>query len=116
MWSWTTDQNHRPTLNGMLSIRQLMMYRVLVFGLVVLWNDSPKGIRWRGEVPRKLKTTTKSYWYVLGKMMARLPPRLLSVDPRKNKKEIKQWIVNNIPVKEKWEGLVEDTDESNDEN
>ena len=103
-------------MTGMLSIRQLMMYRVLVFGLVVLWNDSPKGIRWRGEVPRKLKTTTKSYRYVLGKMMARLPPRLLSVDPRKNKKEIKQWIVNNIPVKEKWEGLVEDTDESNDEN
>ena len=38
-------------MTGMMSIRQLIMYRVLVFGLVVLWNDSPKSIKWSSEIP-----------------------------------------------------------------
>ena len=102
-------------MTGMMSIRQLIMYRVLVFGLVVLWNDSPKSIKWRSEISRKLKTTTKSYRYFLGKMMVRLPARLLQVDPRKNKSEIKRWILNNIPPKERWEGLGECTEDSDEE-
>ena len=47
--------------------------------------------------------------------MVRLPARLLQVEPRKNKSEIKRWILSNIPPKERWEGLGECTEDSDEE-
>ena len=48
-------------------------------------------------------------------MMVRLPARLLQVDPRKNKSEIKPWILSNTPPKERLEGLGECTEDSDEE-
>ena len=49
-------------------------------------------------------------------MLSSEPNSLLMKDPRKNKKEIKGWIIETIPWDEKWQGLVEiDNPEDSDE-
>ena len=106
-------------MTGMLSVRQLMMYRVLMVGLVGLWNNSPRHMSdWNEGTRRRLKTTKRSPRFFFGKMLCQLPNSLLVKEPRKNKTEIKNWIINNIPYNEKWEGLKdlsEGSEESEDE-
>ena len=102
-------------MTGMLSIRQLIMYRVLMTGLIALWNHSPQGMaQWRGDKHRKLQSTKKSFRYFFSKMLIRLPETLRSKDPRKNKAEIKKWIILNIPWDEKWNALGETSEDSED--
>ena len=99
-------------MTGIMSIRQLITYRVLLSGLTVLWNEAPEGIKWNGEISRKLKISTRSYRFYLGKLMAKLPDTYVTMDPRKNKLKLKKWIMDNIPPREKWDGLGEYDDES----
>ena len=104
-------------MSGMMSIRQLVMYRVLMAGLLALWNNSPKGMaEWKDFKPRNLQTTTKSFRFYFGKMLLRIPRSLKTRDPRRNKTEIKKWITSNIPWDKKWTAL-DDTvsDESDDD-
>ena len=93
-------------MTGMLSVRQLLMYRVLMVGLVGLWNNSPRHMSdWNEETQRRLKTTKRSPRFFFAKMLSQIPHSLLVREPHKNKAEIKKWIVNNIPYDEKWKGL-----------
>ena len=56
-------------MTGMMSIRQMIMYRVLVTGLMALWNGAPKSMsQWRGEKLRKLQTTMRSFRFIFGRM------------------------------------------------
>ena len=58
-------------MTGMLSIRQLVMYRVLISGLSAYHANSPKGMsQWGDEKIRRLQITTRSYRYVYGKLLA----------------------------------------------
>ena len=105
-------------MTGMLSMRQLIMYRVLMNGLGARWTGTPEGmLQWGGETTRRLKTTSRSFRFFFGKMFGRLPNSILTKDPRKNKAEVKKWILHNIPWNERWEGLggidgnLEDSDD-----
>ena len=70
-------------MSGMMAFRQLVMYRVLMAGLVALWNNSPKGMaEWNSPKSRNLQTTTKSFRFYFGKMMTRIPRSLMLKDPR----------------------------------
>ena len=112
-----TRTNELLDMTGMLSIRQLIIYRVLMLGLTAGWHGTPGGIcKWHKEKPRKLLTTTRSFRYVLGKILPKLPVNIRNGNPRKNKKLIKNWVVDNIPRCEKWQGLdgVSASEESDD--
>ena len=106
-------------MTGMMSIRQLIMYRVLMTGLSARWNSNPRGMsQWNVEVVRRLQITKRSFKFYFGKILSSVPTSLLLKDPRKNKKEIKRWIIETIPWDEKWQGLgetdnPEDSDEEN---
>ena len=102
-------------MTGMMSIRQLVMYRVLMCGLTASWNGTLEAIAsWKEEPTRRLQTTTRSFRFYFGKLLQRIPDSFLSKDPRKNKLEIKKWIYSNIPWDEKWKELGEATIELDD--
>ena len=106
-------------MTGMMSDRQLVMYRVLMSGLSACWNDSPRGMsQWTGEKERKLQITSRSFRFVFGKLLSRIPNNLACGDPRKKRQLIKDWILQNIPWnEEKFDGLADESlpaDESND--
>ena len=93
------------------------MYRVLMTGLTAMWNGAPKGMsQWRSEKTRKLQITMKSFRFIFGRMTARLPADMFTKDPRKNKADIKRWILATIPWDEKWEGLGDNADDTENEN
>ena len=71
--------------------------------------------QWRGDKVRKLQTTKKSFRFILGKVIQRLPDYITSKDPKKNKTEIKKWIRANVPWDERWEAL-ENSSNNQDEN
>ena len=105
-------------MTGMMSIRQLIMYRVLMTGLTALWHRNPRGMsQWNEEeVDRRLQITKRSFKFYFKKMLSSLPNSLLLKDPRMNKKKIQGWIIDTIPWDEKWRGLgnehfSEDSDE-----
>ena len=101
----------------MMSIRQLIMYTVLMAGLVARWIKSPITMsQWSDEKERKLQITQKSFRFCFSRMLATLPDSLMTKDPRKNKSEIKEWITSTIPWDKKWDGLGENvSDDSNDD-
>ena len=91
------------------------MYRVLMSGLSALHHESPKCMsQWREDKIRRLQITTRSFRFVFGKLILRLPVELASGDPRKKKKLISNWIRENIPWDKKWDGLDEALNESED--
>ena len=103
-------------MSGMMSVRQIIMYRVLMSGLVVLWNNSPRSMsQWRDLKSRKLQIGTKSFRFCFSRMLVVLPDSLKSKDPRKSKSEIKTWITSNIPWDKKWDGLGEQSSDDNDD-
>ena len=94
------------TMAGCMSIRQLVHYRVVMSGLTAIWNKSPKEIsQWDEEKSRRLQVTTRSFRFMFGKLLVKLPSNLSTGDPRKKKALIKNWIIENIPWDSKWEGL-----------
>ena len=93
-------------MTGMMSIRQLVYYRVLMSGLSALYNNKPEKMsQWRDEKTRKLQITSRSFRFVFGKLMSKLPVHLTDGDPKKKKVLLKDWILNNIPWNDKWEYL-----------
>ena len=81
-------------------------------GLTARWNQSPKSMsQWGTEKSRRLQTTSRSFCYVFGKLLSRIPNNLAEENPRKNKAKIKEWILSNIPRFEKWEGLNEEVND-----
>ena len=59
-------------MTGMMSIRQLVYYRVLMFGLKALWNNEPVAMSgWREPKVRRLKITSRSFRFVFGKLMSK---------------------------------------------
>ena len=120
-WICAADRGTRTLdllrMTGMMSIRQMIMYRVLMTGLTAMWNGAPKGMsQWRSEKTRKLQITMKSFRFIFGRMTARLPADMFTKDPRKNKADIKRWILATIPWDEKWEGLGDNADDTENEN
>ena len=94
------------TMTGMLSIRQCVMYRILMTGLKVLWDGTPVGMTCiREEKIRRLATTKNSFGFLFERMFSKLPDSLTTIDPRKKKAEVKRWILMNIPWNRKWEAL-----------
>ena len=57
------------------------------------------------EKSRRLQTTTRSFRYMFGKLIVKLPNNLSTGDPKKKKALIKSWVIENIPWNTKWEGL-----------
>ena len=101
---------------GMMSVRQLVAYRVIMSGLSALHNNMPKIMsQWRGEKPRRLQLTSRSYRYVFGKLLSRLPDNISAGDPQKNKLLIRDWVRKNIPWDKKWEGLESASSSSDSE-
>ena len=93
-------------MTEMMSIRQLVYYRVLMFGLKALWNNEPVAMSgWRESKVRRLKITSRSFRFVFGKLMSKIPDNFKIGDPLKKKKAIKDWVFQNIPWNEKWTGL-----------
>ena len=87
-------------MTGMMSMRQLIMYRVLICGLSAQWTGTPEGmLHWREATSRRLQTTSRSFRFFFSKMVAQLPNSLLSKDPKKSKGEIKEWILHNMAWK-----------------
>ena len=87
-------------MTGMMSMRQLIMYRVLMCGLSAQWTGTPEGmLHWREATSRRLQTTSRSFRFFFSKMVAQLPNSLLSKDPKKSKGEIKEWILHNMAWK-----------------
>ena len=85
-------------------------------GLAALWIESPRTMsQWRDIKSRKLHITTKSFRFYFGRMLARLPVRLIMKYPRRNKSEVKKWIISNIPWDMKWEGLGEEVSDDSDD-
>ena len=89
---------------GWLSIRQLIAYRVLLAGLGYLHNGEPTNIvefitpRAEPEVPR-CDLVKRSFKHVFLKLVDMLPADLKEGDPKGRKKDIKQWVKENIPAK-----------------
>ena len=101
-----TRTNDLLDMTGMLSIRQLIIYRVLMSGLTACWYGAPEGMaKWQEEKSRKLQITTRSFRYVFGKLITKLPPNICIGNPRKKKHLIRNWVEKNIPRFEKWEGF-----------
>lgn len=96
-------------MTGMLSIRQCVMYRVLMTGLKVLWDGTPVGMTCiREEKIRRLATTKNSFGFFFERMFSKLPDSLTTIDPRKKKAEVKRWILMNISWNRKWEALADE--------
>ena len=65
-------------MTGMMSIRQLVMYRVLMSGLAASWNGTPGTMAtWKEEPVRRLQTTTRLFRFYFGKLYRRIPDSLL---------------------------------------
>ena len=106
-WICSTGRGTRTkdllTMTGMLSIRQYVMYRVLMTGLKILWDETPVGMtRIKEKKLRRLATTKNSFGFLFEKMLGRLPESLMTIDPRRKKAEVKKCIVTNIP----WNGKL----------
>ena len=103
-------------MSGMLSIRQLVVFRVLITGLLAKWRKQPDEIsKWTDPVNRRLRTTERSFHYMFGTLLDRIPDDLKDGDPNEKKMLLKQWVRENVPHDHKWnnpdpEGL--DPDES----
>ena len=79
-----TRINYLLDMTGMLSIRQLTIFRVLMLGLTTCWDGAPRGMsQWHEEKTRKLQTTRRSFRYVFGKVKMKLPASLASGNPRR---------------------------------
>ena len=77
-----------------------------MLGLKALWNNEPETMsQWRGYKARRLKITSRSFRFVFGKLMSKIPNEFTVGDPKKKKKAIKDWVRQNIPWNEKWEEL-----------
>ena len=75
-------------------------------GLTACWYGAPEGMaKWQEEKSRKLQITTRSFRYVFGKLLTKLPPNICIGNPRKKKHLIRNWVEKNIPRFEKWEGF-----------
>ena len=102
-------------MSGMMSIRQIIMYRVLMTGLIAIWNKSPRQMsQWRDFKARNLHITSKSFRFCFCRMLVILPADLMTKDPRKNKSELKKWIHSNIPWDKKWDGLGDQSSDVSD--
>ena len=49
------------------------------------------------EKTKKIKMTKKSPKFFISEMFSELSNNILIKDPRKNKAELKDWIIHNIP-------------------
>ena len=101
-------------MTGMMSMRQLVMYRVLMAGLTASWNSTPAAMSTRKEKPVRRLQLTRSFRFYFSKMYQSIPDSILMKDPKKSKSEINKWIYRNIPWNEKWEGIGETTLETDD--
>ena len=71
-------------MTGMMSMRQLVMYRVLMAGLTASWNGTPAAMSTRKEEPvRRLQLTTRSFRFYFSKLYQRIPDSILMKDPKK---------------------------------
>ena len=99
----------------MLSVRQLIVFWVLVTGLSALYRGSPEGIaEWEGIKKRRLKTTERSFRHMFGILLSKLLTNLKDGDPTKMKHQLKIWVQQNIPMEQKWNS-VDDGDQEDEE-
>ena len=78
-------------------------------GLKALWNNEPETMsQWKDHKARRLRITSRSFRFVFGKLLSKIPNNFTACDPQKKKKDIKDWVFRNIPWNEKWEGLSDE--------
>ena len=101
-------------MSGIMSIRQLIAYRVLMMGLGYIDKGEPDNIvqslRPRPDGPRtraqslevaginegSLDLVKRSFKYKFLKLSERMPREWLDGDPKKRKGEIKAWVRLNV--------------------
>ena len=104
-------------MSGMLSVRQLVVFRVLVTGLSALNRRRPEGmLEWEGIKNRRLKTTERSFRHMFGILLSKLPTNLKEGDPSKMKHQLKIWVQQNIPMEQKWNCVDDDEEEDEEAN
>ena len=73
-------------MTGMLSIRQLVIYRILTTGLAAVYRGKPETLsKWGERSDRQLKTTQRSFQFIFGEVREKLPEYLRTGDPMKLK-------------------------------
>ena len=106
-------------MTGMLSMRQLIVYRVLMTGLSTDFRGKPNSMsNWSTLKMRRLKTTQRSFRYMFGEIVNRLPLHIKEGDPKLTKHLIKDWVRDNIPFDRKWnssQGSGEDSGSDSDD-
>ena len=104
------------SMTGMLSVRQLIVYRVLMTGLAAVFTQKPDKIgSWGDVLTRRLKTTQRSFRFMFGELRHKLPPHLKEGDPKLKKSMIKEWVSKNIPTDRKWNFSIEEEDNTSRE-
>ena len=101
---------------GMLSVRQLVVYRVLKTGLTAVWNKNPKKMsQWDARVERRLLTTKRSFRFMFGELLEKIPQEIRTENPKKINKSLKNWIKENIPEESRWDMIEDNGDGDTDE-
>ena len=73
----------------MLSVRQLVVYRVLKTRLTAVWNKNPKKMsQWDARVKRRLLTTKRSFRFMFGELLEKIPQEIRTENSKKINKRL----------------------------
>ena len=63
--------------------------------------------QWDARVERRLLTTKRSFRFMFGELLEKIPQEIRTENPKKINKSLKNWIKENIPEESRWD-MIED--------